>query len=320
MIGGLTANCEGTLGRRPVVRADFDSRELDAVAWRLHSLAAGNHRLACPSCAQTKKRQRDTALSVQLRADGFCHLNCFRCGKRGWIHPRTGCRKKHPPPTNYRARPQFVEREEPGRSDTHADARALWQSTRPLSELSVAVRYLDERCCAIPPDDGDLRVHPELPHPSGWTGPALVALVTDAIDLRPLTLHRTWLARDGSGKAAFASPRLLFPRLTKRNGVVRLWPDDEITYGLALAEGVETALSLAQAFGHAWACLDAGNLGAMPVLAGIESITVAVDNDPAGRRAFEQLLQRWQPAGLQVRRIQASVRGDDFNDIACGLR
>ena len=103
-----------------------------------------------------------------------------------------------------------------------------------------------------------------------------------------MTVHRTWIRPDGT-KAPVDKPRLLWPGLPKLGGVVRLWPDDEVTLGLCVAEGIETALTAARGFGLAWACLDAGNLAALPVLDGIEALTIVADHDPAGIAARRHL-------------------------------
>ena len=52
----------------------------------------------------------------------------------------------------------------------------------------------------LPPPDA-LRFHAGLKHPSGGIWPAMVALVTSGADGTPLAIHRTFLARDGGGKA-----------------------------------------------------------------------------------------------------------------------
>jgi putative DNA primase/helicase len=120
------------------------------------------------------------------------------------------------------------------------------------------------------------------------------------------------VAPDGSGKAPVDRPRLYWPGLTKK-GVVRLWPDEEVTLGLCVAEGIETALTAAAGFGLAWACLDAGNLAALPVLPGIESLTIIADHDQAGIKAADECQSRWLEAGVEVRMWMAPAEGDDFN-------
>ena len=85
-----------------------------------------------------------------------------------------------------------------------------------------------------------------------------------------------------------------------------LWPSEAVTYSLGIAEGVESALALAQVHRPVWAAVDAGNLAAFPVLAGIETLLVAVDGDEAGRAAAATCADRWADS--------AEVRLIDFPD------
>jgi hypothetical protein len=192
-----------------------------------------------------------------------------------------------------------------------AAGRALWAECAPLAGTALA--YLRSRRCVIPPADGDLRWHPALEHPSGHVGPALVAQVTDALDCRhALTLHRTWICADGR-KAEVTPPRMLLRAHRKNGGCVRLWGDDFVIYGLGIAEGIESALSLAHAFQPVWAAIDAGNLGALPVIAGLESLVVGVDADPSGRTAAQACAQRWTAAGCEVFLVEPEH--GDLNDL-----
>src|SRR5690606_13343210 len=104
--------------------------------------------------------------------------------------------------------------------------------------------------------------------------------------------HFTRLAADGSGKAGTDCDRILLRGFPKRGGVIRLWPDESVTTGLGIAEGIETALSAAHAFQPVWSVLDAGNLCIFPVLDGIESLTISADNDAAGLKAARACGQR----------------------------
>jgi putative DNA primase/helicase len=83
-----------------------------------------------------------------------------------------------------------------------------------------------------------------------------------------------------------------------------------------LAEGIETALSLAHAHTPVWACVDAGNLAAMPVLAGIDSLTVAADHDEAGITAAETCARRWADAGREAYIVTPPGQRMDLNDMA----
>jgi hypothetical protein len=190
----------------------------------------------------------------------------------------------------------------------------LWNACRPMTGDGLA--YLQARCCVIPPAGGDLRYHPALKHPpSGQVGPALVALVTDAVSRQPLTLHRTWIRADGT-KEALDPPRMLLGGHRKAGGVVRLWPDEAVTHGLGIAEGVETALSLAHAYQPVWACIDAGNMAALPVLGGIKSLVIAADHDDAGIKAANECGQRWAAADRAAHIVMPDGHKTDLNDVA----
>lgn len=215
-------------------------------------------------------------------------------------------------PTASREPMKAPERQpEPATRETLSDyGRELWDACRPVH--GPASGYLRSRRCVLPPEDGHLRCHSALKHaPSGYTGPALVGLVTDAVTREPISLHRTWIQADGR-KADVEPPRLVLGGHRKRGGVIRLWPDETVTYGLAVAEGIETALSLAHAYVPAWACVDAGNLGALPVLPGIETLLIGADNDPAGIKGANECAARWTRAGAEVRITRQAA--NDVND------
>ena len=291
-------------------RADFEA--LHAAGIQLKRWRPGAaERARCPQC---DRRGHDDALSVRIDDDGRgATWLCHRCGWAGGVRDGTA---SAPAPVRQH-RPPAADVQHQSLSDW---GRRLWTDARLITADGPAGRYLSARGCRLPHPDGDLRWHPALRHFSGHVGPALVALVTDVVTAEPVSLHRTWITDDGSGrKAAIDKPRVLLKGHRKAGGCIRLWPDDEVSLGLGLAEGIETALTLARAFTPVWAAIDAGNLGAFPVLDGIESITVAVDHDPAGQKSFDALASRWATAGREVRRVMAPAAGDDLNDWAAGI-
>ncbi|MBK3823964.1 PriCT-2 domain-containing protein [Paraburkholderia aspalathi] len=164
--------------------------------------------------------------------------------------------------------------------------------------------YLESRQCMLPPVDGDLRFDPAGRHPSDYTGPCLVALVTDILTGVPISLHRTWVNSDGN-KADVDPSRLLLGGHRKAGGAIRLWPDEAVTHGLAIAEGIETALSLARVFQPVWALIDAGNLSKFPPLAGVDALTVAVDDDAAGAKAADTCAERWAVVDRDISLVEA---------------
>ena len=56
---------------------------LRAVSGYFRNLSIGDHRLACPRCAESKHRPRDDALSVTVKPGGGYVFHCWRCGIRG---------------------------------------------------------------------------------------------------------------------------------------------------------------------------------------------------------------------------------------------
>jgi Toprim domain-containing protein len=202
----------------------------------------------------------------------------------------------------------------------------LWSTCRPITPDDPAGRYLRARGCALPHPDGDLRSHPALKHPSGHVGPGLVGLVTGILDVsRWLNLHRTWIAPDGSGRKAFdhlpkdderPKARLVLKDHTTRDGCIRLWPDCDVETRLVAGEGIESCLAAAREYGPAWSCINAGNLKALPLLAGIETLIIVCDHDPTGIVAVREAGARWHAAGRSVRVLYPTIPGTDWADVA----
>lgn len=106
-----------------------------------------------------------------------------------------------------------------------AYAEDMWRSCTRLS--GIALEYLHARGCAIPHKDGDLRWHPSLENKRcRWTGPALVARVTDALSK---DLHRTWIA--ATGKVKIKVSKLPLKGHVKAGGVIRPARADAKTCG-----------------------------------------------------------------------------------------
>jgi putative DNA primase/helicase len=272
----------------------------------------GRRRDRCPSCGRDGEHRMRGTLGIgpvgnpahPLYGTGRLVAHCFRCGhaeaqEGGVLRP---------------GGPVGVPAQAHRHETLSESARAFWRGLEPI--MGDAAAYLRARSCVIPPADGDLRYHPALPHkPSGTRWPALIARVTDAVTREPLTLHRTWIQVDGR-KAPVQPPRMLLGGHRKAGGVVRLWPDEAVTTGLGIAEGIETALALAHAYRPVWACIDAGNLAQLPVLPGIECLTIAADHDPAGIAAAETCGQRWADAGCDVVVAMATTPKHDLADVA----
>jgi putative DNA primase/helicase len=161
-----------------------------------------------------------------------------------------------------------------------------------------------------------LRFSPRLLHkPSRKSTPAMIAAVTMAPTNDLVAVHRTYLAEDGTGKAAVEPCRMALGPI--RGGAIRLAEAGEL---LVVAEGIETALSIQEATGYpAWAAISAGNLPALvlPALPLASLIIIGADPDAAGQRYAVEAAQRWCYEGRRVR--IATPQHGDFNDVLRGI-
>jgi hypothetical protein len=173
---------------------------------------------------------------------------------------------------------------------------------------SLVETYLGSRGLHLPPAP-TLRFHAGLKHPSGGLWPAMVALVTRGTDDRPIAIHRTYLARDGRGKAPVDPQKMMLGPC--RGGAVRL-------AALMVGEGTETCLAAMKATGHpAWAALSTSGLGVLHLPDAARDLIVLADGDDPGEAAALECAWRWKREGRRVR-IARPPRGMDFNDLLLG--
>ena len=190
-------------------------------------------------------------------------------------------------------------------------AFGIWQSSTPADGTLVET-YLISRGLHIPPPTS-LRFHAGLKHPSGGLWPAMVALVTDRTDDAPLAIHRTFLARDGSGKAPVDPQKTMLGSC--RCGAVRLGEPRNV---LMAGEGIETCFAAMQSAGRpAWAALSTSGLRALDLPGTVRDVIVLADGDGPGEAAARDCALRWKRQGRRVR-IARPPRGMDFNDVLLG--
>jgi hypothetical protein len=196
-------------------------------------------------------------------------------------------------------------------------ARRLFASARPIPGTLAAI-YLRHRGIEVAGDLPALRFHPTCFYRAHEgapreTWPALLAAVTDP-DGTITGMLRTWLARDGSGKAPLATPRRSMGRLLGHG--VRLGdaqPAPAQAGVLAAGEGLETMLSLRVVLPALpiVAALSATHLAAFVPPSGLRRLYIARDNDRVGRRAAEMLGARADAEGIEA--LVLTPHWDDFN-------
>ena len=86
-----------------------------------------------------------------------------------------------------------------------------------------------------------------------------------------------------------------------KQGVIRLTPDENVTLGLGICEGIEDGLSiLLSGYAPVWCATSAGAIARFPIIGGIESLTIFADADGPGIDAAGQCLHRWRIAGREA--------------------
>lgn len=307
---------------------------LREVARRLGGDVIGAHQVVAPGPGHSRK---DRSLTIAIREhapEGFLvhshagddfrtcrQLVREKCGLSGWeprrVLPRAGHRRvaacpftpptqdcgKHPPPGH--------DEEEARRK--LATARALWDASVPLqgTPAETYLRAARRITCVSP---STLRFLPAR----GNHPPALIAAFGIPCEPEPGILllpprhitgvHLTRLQPDGSSKVHNTS-KIMLGRSS--GSPIVLAPMTDLC-GLGIAEELENALSHHIATGlGVWA---AGCASRLPSLAAVvppyvETVSIVVDDDDAGRRYSHALKGALLARGFEVRRVTAR-RGD----------
>jgi Toprim domain len=298
----------------------MSKRPLDNISYQQIVAARAGSRastadIPCPVCGpqhEGASARRKVLRTWTLGGDRIS-LHCARCGLEGWVGPEGGgVRGRNTTSTSISSVDAAADERERQRRIARL-ATATWEEAVSI-EGSAGSAYFAKRGIdlALVPDYGGLRWHPQCPWEGGPIG-CVVSRFTDAVTGGPRGIHRRPM--DGQ------KPRTLGPM---RGCVIRLWPDEDVTTGLVLGEGIESTLSAALHIMHrgtrlrpAWASGSAGNMREFSVLAGIEALTILVDHDASGtgQEAAAACARRWCDAGREVIRLTPKMVGQDFNDI-----
>jgi hypothetical protein len=260
----------------------------------------------------------DASLSIRDADDGKVLVRCHACCNQLQViaairarglwerrNSRHGRRNGHHPHQTGGSR---LDRDDFERTEL---ALRIWRATTTALGTPVET-YLQWRGIHLPPTAA-LRFHFNLKHPSGGYWPVMVALVTNGADGTPIAIHRTYLARDGLGKAAVDSQKMMLGPC--RGGAVRLAVSGNV---LMIGEGIETCLAAMQATGNpAWAALSTSGLRILDLPKDVRDVIVLADGDEAGEAAAQDCGWRWKREGRRVR-IARPPRGMDFNDLLLG--
>ena len=276
---------------------------------QLAALAGNRQRTdrPCPICGPERRSPANRVrkvVRVWRLESGFCTYHCARCGASGYTRDTFAAAALDPVKVSA-VRKQVAERERVAKIERRDKARWLWSRRQPIVG-TIAETYLREArryIGPLPPTLGYLAGRGEhCPAMIAAYGladepePGTLAIVDDAVR----AVHITRLAPDGLDKAGTDADKIT---IAPPSGLPILLAPANDLLGLAITEGIEDALSVHEATGlGAWA---AGSAPFLPSLADavppyIESVTVCVDDDPAGRKHASELVRRLRDRGFKA--------------------
>jgi DNA primase len=212
-------------------------------------------------------------------------------------------------------RPAPSQDDEAARQKKIEKAQEIWKQAVPAPG-TIVEKYLISRGLRGVCLPKSLRYHPKL-----WNSeksdlmPAMVAAVLDKEARRIIAIHRTYLKPDGSGKADLQSSKMILGPY--RGGHVHL--DMQVADRLAIAEGIETALSVKKAVPilPVWAALSLGNMDA-PIPDTVTELILCADADNKDQQSADKILaaavKLFERTG-RIIRIARPTPGKDFNDM-----
>jgi putative DNA primase/helicase len=165
-------------------------------------------------------------------------------------------------------------------------ALLLWRGSVPLTGTLGETYFVQQRKIPIGKINRDhaVRYQPILR--------TVIALMTNPVANEPTGVHRTFIDAECKKRER---------KMLGRQGVVRITPDEDVNYGLGIAEGVEDAIAVALDWGPAWAATSAGAIERFPILPGIDCINIFTNADAAGIKAAKACAEQWIAAGKEAR-------------------
>lgn len=281
----------------------------------------GNSGLApCPIC-QPEGRRDQRALSLSNSGGRLlCHCHKSNCAVLGELQARNlteGRSQASPPPDSAEMARRRAEDEK--REALRAKGAQDLFAAGVNCEGTIAAAYLEGRGIhglQFAKMRNTLRFHPAALHsPSGLHLPAMLAQIRGPKG-EAMGIHRTFLRPDGTGKADVIPAKMMLG--PSSGGAVRFGGDNRV---IALAEGIETALSVSRASRlTVWATLSTSGLKGLilPPPPVAEVVIIAADNDQAGLEAAEIAAGRLEAEGRAVSIIHPRKMGADFNDMLRG--
>ncbi|RUV24871.1 MULTISPECIES: toprim domain-containing protein [unclassified Mesorhizobium] len=284
----------------------FSFNELFALAGGL-----GCIHVVCPLCGSGRRDPKNRLRRV-LRLysrPGFVGFICSRCETKGFVldgdDRQLGATARE---EMRRVREAMAERDAIAAEKQRWKASWLWSMRQPIRG-TPAERYLREARCISCPLPATLAFLPAREnHPPALIAAFAVAADPEIADTAILGVHLTRLRPDGSDKAG--EPAKIMIGRSKGAPIVLAAPNDLL--GLAVAEGIEDALSAHQATGlGAWAAGSASRLEALgpTVPDWMDCVSVLVDNDEVGKKGATRLASALYRRGIHAELVEIAGSG-----------
>jgi putative DNA primase/helicase len=258
----------------------IDYQQLDALCGgRL-----GTRDVPCPLCGPDRRdpaNRKRRVLRIWHKEPGFITYTCARCSASGYA--RDGQRQTYAPAP----KPEIRHEPDEQAARNFEFARRLWQETVPLEDTLGWRYFIEQRKI-------DLRKLCDLSHALRWHAgvSAVVAKMTDAITGKTTGVHRTFLDQNAAK---------IDRKMIGKQGVIRLTPDEDVTLGLGITEGVEDGLAILPRWSPIWVATSAGAIKRFPVFSGIDSLTIFADADEVGMAAAIACADNWISSGREAR-------------------
>lgn len=217
---------------------------------------------------------------------------------------------------------QPIKRTASKQQETKPYALKIWNESRTIN-LTPAEVYCHFRVPSLDMQRVNLsalRYHSNCPFMGKIYAPALICLFSDIFTNEPLAIQRIAIKENGRGKADMPNGNAPKQMLGSVKGAaVKLSPiETHKKRILAIAEGVETALSLiAIGFSPVWAVGSKGGILKFPVIAGVEHLLIFPDHDENGgsQMTAEACAKRYEAAGKIALVITPQKLASDWNDV-----
>jgi Toprim domain len=253
----------------------------------------------CPLCGPQRRsvaNRRRKTLRLWCADPGFISYHCARCGEQGWASNSDTARSAAPPVDLSAINAEVQRRDQDETRERLKVAMSLWRRRIPIDGTTAEIYLRQARCYGgrLPATLGFLPASGDYP-------PAMIAAFGLARETLPGEIvidegairgvHLTSLKPDGSGKAGTDRDKIMIGKSI--GWPIVLAPIND-GMGLAIAEGIEDALSLHEATGlGSWA---AGSASRLPAVADripnyVETVSIAADADDIGLETANRLGQ-----------------------------